>query len=76
MDYPKIAEVMKARRKSLGLTQDETAKLADISRRTLSEFENVSGNRGVSLRNLLAIADVLGMNVSATNRTSGREGDE
>jgi transcriptional regulator with XRE-family HTH domain len=66
MDYEAIASTMRARRKALELTQDEVALLANIDRRTLSEFETSAGTRGITLRNLLSIADVLGVAVGVT----------
>lgn len=72
MHYDEITSAMRQRRKALGLTQEETALLADVGRRTLSEFENASGSRGISLRNLLAIAEVLGLEIEAVPRGGGR----
>ncbi len=73
MDYQEIASAMRIRRKALGLTQDEAALLSDVGRRTLSEFENATGTRGISLRNLLAIAEVLGLTVETVPRRTGTD---
>ena len=69
MDAESIATAIRLRRKALGLTQAEAALLADLDRKTLGEIENARGNRGVSLRNLLAIAEVLGLEVELVPRT-------
>jgi transcriptional regulator with XRE-family HTH domain len=68
MSTDEIATVIRTRRKALGLTQAETALLADVDRKTLGEIENSRGTRGVSLRNLLAIADVLGLDLQLVPR--------
>ena len=73
MDYENIADAVRSHRRDLGLTQAEVALLAELDRRTLSDFENATGNRGLSLRNLLRLCDVLGLAVTVAPRTSGTE---
>ncbi|PXA66106.1 transcriptional regulator [Arthrobacter psychrochitiniphilus] len=53
---------MRARRRLLNLTQNETADLADISTRVLSDLEN--GRETVRLDILTAVAAALGMSLS------------
>nr|UIK90705.1 helix-turn-helix domain-containing protein [Arthrobacter polaris] len=53
---------MRARRRSLHLTQSETADLADISTRVLSDLEN--GRETVRLDIVNAVAAALGMSLS------------
>lgn len=78
MSAERIAAGIRHRRKALGLTQAETALLADVDRKTLGEIENSRGTRGASLRNLLAIADVLGLDLELVPRSTGtaRPSDE
>lgn len=64
MDYASIAQAVRTHRRALGLTQAEVALLADLDRRTLSDFENATGTRGLSLRNLLTLCEVLGLAVT------------
>jgi|GEM_PF-6300548 len=73
MEYAKMAEIVIARRRSLGLTQEETASLANIDRRTLGEFENSVGTRGMTVRNLLAICEVLGLTLDIVPFTGRNE---
>jgi transcriptional regulator with XRE-family HTH domain len=69
-DYTTIARAIKDQRRSLALTQTETADLAGIERRTLSQFESGAGTRGITLRNLLAVAEVLGLRIQVSVRPS------
>ena len=66
MSYERIAEALVSRRRMLSLTQDEVASLAGIDRRTLGLFENGIGTRGISLRNLLSLCDVLGLDLAVS----------
>jgi transcriptional regulator with XRE-family HTH domain len=75
MDYDDIATALRFRRRELGLSQGETAELADVDRKTLGEFETARGSRGISLRTLLALAEVLGMDVAVTPRRTGTSRD-
>lgn len=62
MDVAELGATLRARRKTLHLTQSETADLADISTRVLSDLEN--GRETVRLDILTAVATALGMSLS------------
>ncbi|MEN9443239.1 MAG: hypothetical protein RIS47_129 [Bacteroidota bacterium] len=55
---------IKARRKSLQVTQESLAQLSGVGLRTLKQFESGKGNP--TLQTLQKIADVLGFEVSLT----------
>lgn len=57
----KIGEVIKARRKELGITQPHLAELAQLSTNTLYKLER--GQSNPTLQVLEKLADVLGMDV-------------
>lgn len=73
MNYADIAATLRWKRRALGLNQEEAADLAGFDRRTLSSFESGSGTRGISLRNVLALADVLGVRLTVDTRPSVNE---
>lgn len=62
MDVADLGAALRARRRELHLTQSETADLADISTRVLSDLEN--GRETVRLDILSAVASALGMSFS------------
>ncbi len=62
MDVAELGAALRARRRLLNLTQNETADLADISTRVLSDLEN--GRETVRLDILTAVAAALGMSLS------------
>ena len=62
MNVPELGAVLRSRRKTLNLTQSETADLADVSTRVLSDLEN--GRETVRLDILTAVATALGMSLS------------
>ncbi|UIK90705.2 helix-turn-helix domain-containing protein [Arthrobacter polaris] len=62
MDVADLGATLRARRRSLHLTQSETADLADISTRVLSDLEN--GRETVRLDIVNAVAAALGMSLS------------
>ncbi len=64
MDAKQLGSTLRARRRELGLTQLETADLADISARVLSDLEN--GRETVRLDILNAVAKALGLRVGLT----------
>lgn len=62
MNVAELGAALRSRRKALNLTQTETADLADISTRVLSDLEN--GRETVRLDILNAVATALGMSLS------------
>ncbi len=62
MDVLELGSALRARRQALNLTQNETADLADVSTRVLSDLEN--GRETVRLDILTAVATALGMSLS------------
>lgn len=62
MDVVELGAALRARRRALNLTQGETADLADISTRVLSDLEN--GRETVRLDILTAVSTALGMSLS------------
>ncbi|MCQ9162710.1 MULTISPECIES: helix-turn-helix domain-containing protein [unclassified Arthrobacter] len=62
MDAAQLGAALRARRRELALTQIETADLADISTRVLSDLEN--GRETVRLDILSAVANALGLAVT------------
>lgn len=64
MEVAQLGAALRARRRDLNLTQNETADLADISTRVLSDLEN--GRETVRLDILTAVAAALGMSLTLT----------
>ena len=64
-----IEKEFRDRRISLGLTQEQAATAAGLSRRTLSDFENGGGK--ISLANLNRLLRATGLEL-ATREASGR----
>lgn len=64
MDAAQLGATLRARRRELNLTQSETADLADISTRVLSDLEN--GRETVRLDILAAVANALGLSLNLT----------
>lgn len=64
-----IAAAFRERRVRLGLTQDQAAAAAGLSRRTLSDFENGGGR--ISLANLKRLLQVAGLELT-TREAIGR----
>ncbi|MEO7812041.1 MAG: helix-turn-helix domain-containing protein [Usitatibacter sp.] len=64
----------RARRISLGLTQEAAARAAGISRRTLTAFEGGAG--GLSLANLKRLMSAVGLVLAAREATSRPTLDE
>ena len=67
-DLEELAHQVRARRKSLGLTQDELAELAGASARFVRALEG--GKATVRLDKLVAVLDTLGLELSARPRRS------
>ncbi len=64
MDYTKIGETIKSRRKSLNITQPILASLAGVGVNTLVAIERGNGN--AKIQNIIAILDTLGMKIEVT----------
>lgn len=64
MDYKKIGETIKSRRKSLNITQPILASLAGVGVNTLVAIERGNGN--AKIQNIIAILDTLGMKIEVT----------
>ena len=62
MNVLELGSALRARRQALNLTQNETADLADVSTRVLSDLEN--GRETVRLDILTAVATALGMSLN------------
>ncbi|AVG23253.1 HipB antitoxin [Pontimonas salivibrio] len=63
---PSIASTLRARRKKLGLTQQDAAELAGVSVRFVHDCE--SGKASVQLDRVLAFAAALGLTLSLAPR--------
>jgi y4mF family transcriptional regulator len=61
-----ISEVVKTRRKQLGLTQAETAAMCNVGLRFFSELEN--GKETLQMNKVLHCLEMLGINLYAVNR--------
>lgn len=61
MDYQKIGELIKDRRKSLNITQPTLAALAGVGLNTLVAIERGNGNP--KLQTILAVLDTLGLKI-------------
>lgn len=61
-----ISEVVKKRRKSLGLTQSECAAMCNVGNRSFSELEN--GKETLHIGKVINCLQILGINISLTNR--------
>ena len=57
-----LGEIIKSRRKELGITQPHLSELADISTNTLYKLERGQGNPSLDVLNKLA--EVLGMKLT------------
>ena len=58
----RVGQIIKARRKELGVTQQEVANLASVGINSLVAIERGNGNP--SLKTLLRILDVLGLEIN------------
>jgi y4mF family transcriptional regulator len=63
-----FGRLAKARRRGLGLTQDELSDLSGVSRRTISALEN--GKDSIQLDRLTAVLAILGLTLEV--RESGQ----
>ena len=64
-----LGNVIRARRKALGITQAELADLSGISVRTIVEIEN--GGNSISLKRLLPVLAALGLRLSISVARNG-----
>jgi len=64
MDYKKIGEIIKERRKSLNITQPTLASLAGVGLNTLVAIERGNGN--AKIHTIIAILDTLGLKIDVT----------
>lgn len=65
-----ISEVVKKRRKSLGLTQSECAAMCNVGNRFFSELEN--GKETLHIGKVINCLQILGINISLTNREDNK----
>ena len=61
-----IAELVKSRRKSLGLTQAQTAAMCNVGKRFFSELENAK--ESLQMDKVLNCLAMLGINLYGVNR--------
>lgn len=61
MHYEELIKIIKERRESLNITQEELAKFSGVGLRTLKQFESGKGNP--TLQTINKIVDVLGLEV-------------
>jgi y4mF family transcriptional regulator len=64
-----LAELVRARRKDLGLTQVDVADLTGVSPRAIHDLER--GTSAVTFKNLLLILEVLGLDVEVKVAPNG-----
>lgn len=62
MHYLNLYEVIKERRESLKVTQEELSKLSGVALRTIKQFESGKGNP--TLKTIKTLGDVLGIELS------------
>ncbi len=62
MHFDELIKIIKERRDTLQVTQEDLAQLSGVGLRTLKQFESGKGNP--TLQTLQKIADVLGLEVS------------
>ena len=65
-NQPQVGRVLRTRRKALGVTQQDAARLAGVSPQWLSGFENGKGSCG--LRSVMRLADALGVSLAVHER--------
>ena len=63
---PQVSRALKQRRREMGLTQVETARLAGVSQQWLSGFENGKGSCGT--HRMMRLAGVLGLSLALHER--------
>ncbi|MBI2519108.1 MAG: helix-turn-helix transcriptional regulator [Bdellovibrio sp.] len=60
-DTEQIVKALVERRKELGISQSELARLCDLSVNGISKFESNAGEREVKLSTLFKLAQILGL---------------
>lgn len=60
-DFSKIASIIRTRRLALALSQQDLSEMSAVALRTVNALE--TGKASINLKNLLAIADVLGLEI-------------
>jgi HTH-type transcriptional regulator/antitoxin HipB len=68
-DLQRIGQLIRGERRAQGLTQDDLALLADLSRKTVADVER--GKPTVQLATLLQILDALGLNLDVRKGVRG-----
>lgn len=58
-----LVSALVERRKELGISQDELAKLSNLSINGISKFESNAGEREIKLSTLFKLSQVLGFNL-------------
>lgn len=66
-----VGATLQARRKALNLSQAQVAEKLGLSQNRLSELENQPET--LTVQQLLALANVLGLDVTLTERTAGKD---
>lgn len=64
MDYSKIGEIIRDRRKSLNITQPILASLAGVGLNTLVAIERGNGN--AKIQTIMAILDTIGLTINVS----------
>lgn len=73
MDLPEIGQLVRQRRETLGLSQERLARLASLSRATISQLETGTlVDLGVA--KLATLMDIVGLQLEAGTRKSSRNG--
>jgi len=66
--FEDIGAAIRARRKQLGMTQQDLAEIAGLQRQTISRVE--AGNGAVTITTVARIADVVGLDLIVVPRYS------
>ena len=69
-----LAEIYRNRRINVGLTQDQAARIAGVSRRTLVDFE--TGGERITLGNLTRLLSAIGLQLATRELVSRPTLDE
>lgn len=69
MDFTELGKEISSLRKAKGISQQQLAKDLNISRATISNFENGSGS-DIGLKKILQILDYLGYKVALKEKSA------